>query len=237
MKHIDYAAYIGQKFGYLTITEIGLPRKRNDGRNHVTANWQCECGKEGNSVLTLIKTGHTNSCGCYREVRIKEANTKHGLSHHSLYQVYEGMKDRCYNPKCDHFKNYGGRGIKVCQLWLNDNKIFFKWAIENGWKKDLELDRKNNNGDYAPFNCRFITRTLNQRNKRNNRIIEYKGQKKTLVEWCNELGLKYSIILRRIIRGWSTDLAFNTEYNKRLPNEDRIKCGLLPLCPQKRIPN
>lgn len=231
MKNTNYDSFIGQTFGYLTITGFGGLRKRQDGRNRVVANWKCKCGKIGMGTFTDIKIGHTKSCGCYREVRTKEANKTHGFSYHPLFHVYEGIKDRCYNPKSKHYKNYGGRGIKICDLWLSNKEVFFKWAIDNGWIKGLELDREDNNGDYSPFNCRFISKTLNQRNKRNNRIINYKGQKKTLSEWCIDFGLKYTIILKRILRGWSIELAFETPYNKRLPNADRLKCGLLPISP------
>lgn len=216
MKNIDYNSFIGLQFGYLTITGFGEPKKRNDGRNHVTANWKCKCGKEGNSVFTLIKAGHTNSCGCYRYERVKKVNSRHGLSSHPLYQVYEGMNDRCYNPMNKQYHDYGGRGIIVCESWVNDKLSFFNWALQSGWAEGLEIDRINNDDNYSPANCRFVTRKVNNRNKRNNRLVVFKNESKTLAEWCEILSFKYTIALRRIYRGWTTEEVFNTPIGQRI---------------------
>jgi len=105
------------------------------------------------------------SCGCARSV----STTTHGLSlvngkHHPLFVVWGLMKQRCYNPKGSHYYRYGGRGISVCGEWLNNFTSFYHWAIENGWKKELTIDRKDNDGNYEPGNCRFITNQLNTQN-------------------------------------------------------------------------
>ena len=94
---------------------------------------------------------------------------KHGLSKDPLYSRWKTMKQRCYNPKCKSYKNYGGRGIQVCQEWKNDFLAFYNWAINNGYQKELEIDRKDNDGNYTPENCRFVTRSKNNKNRRKKR--------------------------------------------------------------------
>lgn len=94
----------------------------------------------------------------------------HGLYYHPLYSVWRGMKTRCYNKNAKEYKNWGARGIIVCNEWLNNPKAFIEWAISNGYKKGLQIDRPNNNGNYNPSNCRFTTNAENCRNKRNNKL-------------------------------------------------------------------
>ncbi len=90
----------------------------------------------------------------------------HGYSYHPVYKIWRAIKQRCYNPKDTAYKNYGMRGIKICEEWLKNPVTFCEWAIANGWKKDLVFDRTNNNGNYEPNNCRFVTKELSLRNKR-----------------------------------------------------------------------
>ena len=103
---------------------------------------------------------------------------KHGLSKHKLWQVWQGMKKRCYNSNCKAFPNYGSRGIRVCIKWKGNVKSFYNWAMANGWKEGLEIDRIDNDGNYHPDNCRFVTRKVNcnnQRKVRKNNTTGYKG--------------------------------------------------------------
>ena len=95
---------------------------------------------------------------------------KHNLRHHPLYDVWKSMKYRCHNPNNRVYKYYGGRGIAVCRGWLNNFKAFYDWAISNGYEKGLQLDRENNDSDYKPSNCRFVTSAVNNQNKRNNKL-------------------------------------------------------------------
>lgn len=88
------------------------------------------------------------------------------ISNHPLYRIFIGIKQRCCNPNNKDYKNYGARGISVCQEWLDDSSIFIKWALDNGWKIGLHTDRINNDGNYEPNNCQFITNAQNQRNRR-----------------------------------------------------------------------
>jgi hypothetical protein len=141
---------------------------------------------------------------------MKGINVKHGLVDHPLYGVHNSIIKRCYNPNCKSFKNYGGRGILVCDEWRYNFESFYLWATENGWEPGLEVDRIHNDGNYSPENCRFVSRSVNTRNTRRNRVVFYKGENKTLIEWVEITGIKYSVALRRLIRGWSPEKTFET---------------------------
>ena len=119
-----------------------------------------------------------------------------------MYGVWKGIKARCCCKTNKYYKRYGLRGIKVCKEWSEDFFSFWKWAIENGYKQGLTIDRINNNGDYCPQNCRWADVYQQANNKRTNILITYKGKTKTLKEWCRTLSLNYSRTLNRIRIGW-----------------------------------
>ena len=142
-----------------------------------------------------------------------------------LTAIHNGIKFRCYNPKYKGYKNYGGRGITVCAEWLSTDRVyvaphitatkgflaFKQWAISNGYKDNLTLDRIDNNKGYSPENCRWVTAKIQNNNRRNNLLITYKGQVKTLHQWCDELSLSYSKIFQRLNRlHWSVSDAFES---------------------------
>lgn len=130
---------------------------------------------------------------------------RHGLSRHPLYSSYYTIIKRCYNPKHDGYKNYGERGIKVCEEWLNSYEEFYNWAINNGWKQSLSLDRIDVNGDYCPENCRWITMFEQQSNKRNSIILEYNGEKHTLTQWSKILNIGVTTLHNRYKQKWSVE--------------------------------
>ena len=132
---------------------------------------------------------------------------KKWLSKSRLYYVWRGMKDRCYYRKDRNYKNYGGRGIKVCKEWINNFECFKEWAYKNGYNENAKrgectLDRINVEKDYEPNNCRFISNKQQCNNKRNNIIIEYEGQKHTLKEWSEIVKINYSVLLYRKYKNW-----------------------------------
>ena len=133
----------------------------------------------------------------------------------SIYRRYNHMRRRCYNEKDQNYKNYGGRGIKICDEWLNDFETFYKWALENGYKKELTIDRIDVNGNYEPSNCRWITMKEQQRNRRTNVRITFNGVTKTQVEWAEELGITGSTIRDRINKGLPLEKVLTSE---------RLKC-------------
>lgn len=129
---------------------------------------------------------------------------------------YRHMVDRCYNENCDSYKDYGGRGIYICDEWLNDFKAFEKWSYENGFKPELQIDRIDNDGPYAPWNCRWATCKENNQHRRSTRFYTYNGETKNLTQWCEDLNLPYGSILSRIADyGWDFEKAITTSIKKR----------------------
>lgn len=114
-------------------------------------------------------------------------NVKHGLykEHKELFNLWQTMKSRCENPKRENFERYGARGITVCKEW-HEAKIFVEWALNNGYKKGLQLDRIDNDKGYSPDNCRFVTPSENSRNRRNTKYLTLNGETKSVVEWCEQ---------------------------------------------------
>lgn len=133
-----------------------------------------------------------------------------------LYSIWKNMKWRCLDNECPRYKDYGGRGVKVCDEWEKDFDCFADWAKENGYEMGLTIERKNVNGNYCPENCCWITRKEQTRNKRDTIFVEYNGETKSLMEWCEELGLVYDTIHNRIKSGWDIKLAFEKEVKTEL---------------------
>lgn len=128
-----------------------------------------------------------------------------------IYSIYKGMKDRCRYKTNDNYMRYGGRGIRVCEEWLSDFMSFYDWAINNGYKDGLTLDRIDSNGNYEPSNCRWLTYKEQANNTKRNNYITFNNETHTLTEWAEKLGLKRSTLTTRIHRqGWSIEKALTT---------------------------
>ena len=154
---------------------------------------KCDCGNYDNVSSSNLASGAVKSCGCLN----KEIITKHGLQSSKLYQVHNSMKQRCFNKKDKGYKNYGGRGIIVCNEWSDKEKgfiNFYNWAVKNGYQEGLTIDRIDVNGNYEPSNCRWVTQQKQQLNKRTNRFLKYNGEIKTIKEWSEELNISYKIL-------------------------------------------
>lgn len=122
-----------------------------------------------------------------------------------LYRIYISMVVRCNRPEHPTYKHYGARGIKVCDEWLKDNLSFYRWAMSNGYRDDLTLDRIDTNGNYAPDNCRWATWITQNNNLRTNRYLEARGERHTLAQWSRISGLMPRTIANRIRNGWSVE--------------------------------
>lgn len=174
------------------------------------AMWECRC-RCGNTFTargTDIRRGHTTSCGCLQREMTAEASKKHGMSKTRLYYVYSTMLKRCYLSSHKSYKNYGGRGIAVCDEWKNDFKTFFEWAMENGYEEGLSIDRIDVNGNYNPSNCRWASAKEQQNNRRNNRMITCNGKTQTMQQWADEIGVDARKIHNRInILHWDVEKA------------------------------
>jgi len=193
----------GQVFGRLTV--IARAPSVGDGR----AMWrcQCECGEPRVVAGKSLRSGNTLSCGCLHRALASSANKTHGKSRSPLYAIWKGIKKRCYSPKCNNYESYGGRGIRVCERWLNSFEAFRDDMGERPTPRH-QLDRfPDNNGNYEPGNCRWATRTQNGRNTRHNRVVEFRGEKRCLSEWGELLGISSTVIYTRLYQGWSVERA------------------------------
>ena len=165
---------VGDKYNRLTIVEY--LEKTKTGHHRVKC--VCDCG--GNKITTLsnLKHGLTKSCGCLQREQTKKSFKCPGNLDidTKLKRKLSSIKSRCYNTNSSSYKNYGARGIKVCDEWLNDFMNFYNWAIDNGYKDGLTLDRIDVNGNYEPSNCRWITSSEQRYNTRRNRLIQYNNK-------------------------------------------------------------
>ena len=204
----------GKRFGRLVVIKRVENYVSPNGSKYARWLCRCDCGKEKVVKTVCLNDGDTQSCGCIHSERLAErnrANKKLGKTNHRLYKIWCGIKARCKNSNATDYDIYGGRGITICEEWKNDFSLFYNWAVNNGYKDNLTIDRVDTNGNYCPENCKWSTTKEQSNNKRNNKYITYKGQTKTLSQWCDELGLKYSKIKQRIQSGnWSVERAFTT---------------------------
>lgn len=205
----------GDKFNRLTVKFTRLEKSAK--QNKTFAYCLCECGNEVRCTSTALVKNKTKSCGCLKaekaSIRISKYNAEigHGLSNHKLYSVWAAMKTRCTNYKQKSYKDYGGRGIKVCKTWMKNFKAFYKWSIDNGYKEGLTLDRINVDGDYKPSNCRWVSKKTQAWNRRNTIKAELTafGETKTLHEWSKDERCVVSVgtLSYRIGAGWDSELS------------------------------
>ena len=197
----------GKQFGSLIVVKEA--ERRN---NHRRWFCKCSCGKYVIKVQEDLLDGSSYSCGCLYK------KGKHGKRNTRLYKIWDSMKQRCNNENHTRYKNYGGRGIKVCDEWNNKNDgfiNFYNWAIQNGYKDNLTIDRIDVNGNYCPENCQWITNQEQQENKTTNRLLTFNGKTMCVSQWAKELGLKEATLRTRISKGWSDERVLTTPIKKR----------------------
>ena len=203
---------VGDEFESLTVD--GRPFGIRLGAENKIQSWvvaECKCGNAAVLWVHAILTGNTKSCGC-RHLS-QGGMARHGDNRDPLYTVWCSLRQRCSDDNSPGYKDYGGRGIYVCDEWLQSFSAFREWAIANGWKKRMNIDRfPDNNGPYAPWNCRVVPAKINHRNKRSNLRITAFGETKVLAEWMEDSRCRTTVttISGRIKRGWSTEAAIET---------------------------
>ena len=187
----------GEKFNMFTVLEFSHV---DYGEKYRRTYWvvQCECGTIKTIRADQLKT--TKSCGCHKRKvdsekakKLVDINRKYddekSLSRHPLYHVWRGMNSRCYDSKDNHYSRYGGRGISICKEWKDDFRTFYDWGMNNGYSEGLEIDRIDNDGNYEPSNCRWVTRKENANNRSTTIKIPFKGYLKSVTEWSEVLGI------------------------------------------------
>lgn len=202
----------GQRFNHLTVVRWLYPEERRN-INYI---WlcKCDCGKEIQTMRSKLVTGHTKSCGCMKAKRIGNLNKKYKYHDRRLYEVYMGIKERIEKPGCSEYKNYGARGIKLCDEWSGELGFdaFAEWAYANGYdtnakRGECTIDRKDVDGDYCPENCRWITNKEQQNNRHDTVWITYNGETHNMKQWSEILNIPYKFMTWR--------LSAKTNNNKR----------------------
>lgn len=196
---------IGKRFGRLMVIDE-YDRPYSGAYRYLC---KCDCGNEVVVWGCSLRAGHSRSCGCYKRDTTIARNTKYKKEDKILYSTWKGMRQRCNDKNHIRYNRYGGRGIQVCNEW-NDYMKFYYWSIENGYEKGKQLDRINNDADYTPNNCRWVTAFENNNNKNNVKRFEIEGVVHTLSEWCQIYNIKKSTVRARLRRGWDIEKALTT---------------------------
>lgn len=196
----------GMTFGRLTVVAFaGISKSKN-------ALWlcACECGGLSKPTSSNLKTGGSTSCGCGFTEMLLARLTTHGMTKTRPYKIWQNMRNRCANPEDEYFKDYGGRGIRVCERWLDSFENF--WAdMQEGYQPRLTLNRVENGGDYCKGNCAWATWKEQARNTRHNRVIDTPQGKMLLVEASERSGLSISCLKGRLDSGWPTARIFDAK--------------------------
>ena len=192
--------HTNEKYGRLKVLEF-IERK-----NHKSY-WKCkcECGNEIIIPIIYLRTGDTKSCGCLRkEITSKTSKNNSFVKNHRLYSIWIDIRRRCYNKNRNNYIYYGAKDIKVCQEWNKSFKNFQEWALNNGYKDNLTIDRINNNGNYEPKNCRWVTIFEQNNNVSSNHKILYKGKLyNSMSYFCREMKVDYNKFRQKIRQGYT----------------------------------
>lgn len=218
-----------KRFGRLTVISLAEKRQRyiHGVRNGFLYIWRCkcDCGKVVEKRQCNLLSGHTKSCGClFGDTH----TTSLDMSGHRLYKVWKNIKKRCFNQRCWNYKNYGGRGITICDEWKNDFPAFCRWSYKNGYNEEAptgkcEIDRIDNNKGYSPENCRWVSRKIQSRNRRSNINITIKGVTQCLEDWCQQHHIRRTNVYQ-YMKNHSVDYkdALDVLINKKWDNSLKI---------------
>ena len=192
----------GERFNRLTAVKyVGVNKHK-----HSVWECRCDCGKTVNIPIGALRTGNTKSCGCLNLELISSMNRTHGRSRTPEYRNWCAMKERCNSPYHKNYSDYGGRGIRVCERW---DSSFENFLADMGPRPFLKatVERIDSSKGYSPDNCRWATQKEQTRNKRNTVFLEFKGERKSVGEWAERLGVKIGFITQRLRLGWSVERA------------------------------
>lgn len=189
---------IGKRFGRLVVIKECGHQVKPSGQKMVVYKCRCDCGNQKVAIGSKLRLGLIKSCGC-----LKAEQRVHGACR--LAHIWNNMKARCNNPKSTSYKNYGLRGISVCDEWENDYNAFEQWALNNGYSKELTLDRIDPDGNYCPNNCRWVTPKQQANNRRNTIYITHRNETHTITEWSKITGINIGTLYNRYYDGWSEE--------------------------------
>ena len=200
----NYKDLTNQKFNKLKV--VGFTDKRTSNGGMI---WKCQCDCGNVVYLSTPQLKRNKGCGCeLKKWRKKfgENSKKNRINiNNNLYKRLKHMKERCYDANNKEYKNYGARGIRICDEWKNDFMSFYNWAVANGYKENLTLDRIDVNGNYEPNNCRWVDWKTQQNNRRNNVRFKYNGIELTQAEWARKLKTTPQNIYKKRLKGWSIE--------------------------------
>lgn len=206
---------IGQRFGRLTVVDVVFDERR---RCHCRC--ICECGKRAEVYLSDLMKGRQVSCGCFRRDITSSLNKTHGKHNSRLSRIWRTMKSRCNNPNVKVYPRYGGRGIQVCREWNDSFLKFYEWALASGYADDLTIDRIDNNGNYCPENCRWVTVKEQNNNRSSCHFLTAFGKTQTISQWSREVDIGAGRISYRILHGWTPERALTTPPKGSVPKSD-----------------
>lgn len=199
----------GDSYGRLVIVQEEASR---DGRRHFLCT--CQCGVTKTIRLESLRSGAIQSCGCYNREISRKVNTKHGMYKSRIYGIWTGMKGRCFNQSNTEYAHYGGRGITICPEWMSF-PAFCRWAMQNGYSDDLTIERVDNNGNYEPGNCAWISEAEQRRNTTRVQKVALNDRRKTLRQWAKDAGMNFSTLMHRIRAGMTLEQALAAPVRSR----------------------
>ena len=215
-KFIDMTGWVMKEHGVpdsrLTVIHRAEGTKRNNGKERTRWLCLCECGNIITADASYLRNGSTRSCGCLHKEVWHSILYKHGKRYDRLYNVWLSIKDRCFNIRNKRYASYGGRGITICEEWLNFEN-FYNWAYSNGYNKnagfgECTIDRIDVNGNYEPLNCRWVSNKEQCRNKTTSRLLTFNGKTQTVSDWEKETGYPVGQRINKL--GWDAVRALTT---------------------------
>ena len=207
-----YIVKVGDTFNCLTIEKLYSNRR---------CDCKCVCGNHVNNLkIRQLQSGNNKSCGCYNRKLTSERNYVHGESKTRLYKIWQGIKKRCLNKNSRRYCDYGGRGITICEEWLEWSN-FKNWAIANGYDDNLSIERIDYNKGYNPENCTWISLPEQSKNRRSCHWITFNNKTMDLTDWAKEVGLSRNCLNSRLRIGWSIEKALTTPLLNNTATKER----------------